>query len=266
MAISSAAQQAEIRAFQKVKKKLGNPTAFAQPAGFETSFPDFGFRLIIGGKKVDLHIEYKADSKAQMGSMRDWIFNGREFETPSDSEEKQDLIAIMNESADAITNGKRLLKDLQNYADKNIKSISSGTMTVEKDKDVRRAKLEKFAENTKNYQIAKINNTSMGDKIIAHYKKKFKKSQRNDADASAMLMMIGDRVWIVDKTRGYTAAIDTAVASLFGETKLPPISKMQAQLEVRIQPRGLSAPGKPVSIDVMSSFRLSGGLSGGITV
>lgn len=266
MATSSAAQQAEINAFNKVHKKLGKPSAFAKPAGFETSFPDFGFRLIIGGKKVDLHIEYKADAKAQMGSMRDWIFDGTRFSTPSDSEEKQDLIDIMNASPTAITNGKRLLKDLQKHADPKIKSISSGTMTIEKDKDRRRAKLMSFAAATDNYQIAKINDTSMGDKIISHYKKKFKKSQKSDADASVLLMMIGNDIWLVDKTSKYTSEVDKMVASYFGEASIPKIGKLQAALEVRIQPRGLSSPGKPVSIDVMASFRLSGGLSGGMKV
>ena len=266
MAASSAAQQAEIQAFKKVSKKLNKPTAFAEPAGFETSFPDFGFRLIMGGKKVDLHIEYKADAKAQMGSMRDWIFDGDKFTSPSDSSEKQDLIAIMNDSETAITNGKRLLKDLQKHADPRIKTISSGTMTVEKDKVSRYAKLKNFAAKTDNYQIAKINDASMGNKIISHYKKKFKLSQNSDATASALLMMIGDEIWIVDKTKTFTPQMETAVAVMLGGDKLPPIGKLQAQLEVRIQPRGLSAPGKPVSIDVMASFRLSGGLSGGLTV
>ena len=266
MATNSPAQQAEINAFQKVLKKLDKPTVFAKPAGFETSFPDFGFRLMIGGKKIDLHIEYKADAKAQMGSMRDWIFNGTEFTSPSDSDEKQDLIAIMNVSPTAIANGKRLLKDLQKYADPKIKSIYSGTMTIEKDQAIRRTKLEKFAQETDNYQIAKINDTSMGDKIISHYKKKFKKSQKSDATGSMLLMMIGNDIWIVDKTSKVTAEIETTVATMLGGKSLPKIGKLQAQLEVRIQPRGLSSPGKPVSIDVMSSFRLSGKLAGGLGV
>lgn len=264
--VVSAAMQAEIKAFDLLSKKLVGAKAFAKPAGFETSFPDFGFRLMMGGKKVDLHIEYKADAKAQMGSMRDWIFDGREFSTPSDSDEKQDLIAIMNESPTAITNGKRLLKDLQKHADSKIKKIYSGTMTIEPNKDERRRKLEAFAKATDNYQIAKINDTSMGDKIISHYKKKFKKSQKSDANVSVLLMMIGNKLWVVDKTTGYTSDMDATIAAMLGGDAIPKISKIQAQLEVRIQPRGLSAPGKPVSIDVMASFRLSGGLTGGLSV
>ena len=44
------------------------------------------------------------------------------------------------------------------------------------------------------------------------------------------------------------------------------MNQLKANLEVRIQPRGLSAPGKPVSIDVMASFRLAGKPSAGTTV
>ncbi len=267
MATSSAAQQAEIRAFKNLQKLLGKTAiAFAEPAGFETSFPDFGFRLTIGGKKVDLHIEYKADAKAQMGSMRDWVFDGTKFSTPKDSEEKKDLIDIMNASPTAITNGKRLLKDLQKYSDPKIKKISSSSMTIEKDQKERRRKLEAFVKGTDNYQIAKLNDTTMGDKIISHYKKKFKKSQKDDANVSYLLMMIGDTIWLVDKTSKATAQLDSAVAAMLGGDTIPKIGKMQAQLEVRIQPRGLSSLGKPVSIDVMASFRLSGGLGPGLKV
>ena len=58
MGISSNAQLAEKIAFEKLSKKLGKTTAFAKPAGFDTGFPDFGIRMMIDGKKIDLHIEY----------------------------------------------------------------------------------------------------------------------------------------------------------------------------------------------------------------
>ena len=172
----------------------------------------------------------------------------------------------MNESQIAITNGKRLLKDLQKYADPRIKVLSSSALTVEKDMVSRYAKLKNFADKTDNYQIAKINDVLMGSKIISHYKKKFKQSQNSDATASALLMMIGNDIWIVDKTKTFTPEMESAVALMLGGDKLPPIGKLQAQLEVRIQPRGLSSPGKYVSIDVMSSFRLSGKLNGGLSL
>ena len=266
MGVSSKAEAAEIAAFKKVQSILKGAHAFAVPAGFETSFPDFGFRVMVGKKKVDLHIEYKADAKAQMGSMRDWVFDGTKYTTPNPTDEKLDLIDIMNGTPDAIKNGKRLLNDLKKHADSKIKTLYSGTMTIESDKEERRKKLVNFTKNTENYQIAKINNTTLGSGIISHYKKKFKKSQKPDADASVLLMMIGNKIWMVDKTLPFNAAIQKEIAAYFGATTIPNIGNISAALEVRIQPRGLSAPGKPVSIDVMASFRLSAAPGGGISV
>lgn len=258
MAENKKAQEAEVKAFKKMKKLLGNPEAIASPAGFATTFPDFGFRLIIGKKKIDLHVEYKADSKAQMGSMRDWQFDGKKFSTPNPSPEKNDLIDIMNASADCKKNGDRLLKDFKKYFDPNVDRIYSGMLSVEKDKELRKAKMKRFVKGTKNYQLANIDNTIMGGKIIQHYKEKFKKSVKKDADYSMLLMMLGDEISLVT-TKG-TADTQTkqAVNAMLGIKTLPRLTGIKAKLEVRIQPRGMTGGSKPVSIDVMASFRLSG--------
>jgi hypothetical protein len=199
--------------------------------------------------------------------MRDWIFDGRRFMSPDvGNQEKADLLVIMNDTPEAIKNGQRLLKDLKKYADSHINLIASSTMNIESDGDARRKKLANFAKETESFQIAKIKNTTLGNGIIAHYKKKFKAVRKTDAAASALLMMIGDKIWLVDKTPTFNAGVETEIAKHFGTTKIPTMGQLEAQLEVRIQPRGLSAPGKRVSIDVMASFRLSGALSGGIAV
>jgi len=267
MGISSNAQLAEKIAFEKLSKKLGKTTAFAKPAGFDTGFPDFGIRMIVDGKKVDLHIEYKADAKAQMGSMRDWVFDGTRFSTPDNtSDEKKDLIYIMNSSPECIKNGKRLLSDFKKYADPKITKIYSGMMTIEKDQKERRKKLESFAANTINYQLAKIQDSTLGKKIIEHYQSKFKKSKNSDADYSMLMMMIDDEIWFIDDIGTATREIKQGILEKFGAKSIPILSNLGAALEVRIQPRGLSGPGKPVSIDVMASFRLAGKPSNGLTV
>lgn len=260
MGVNDKAQQQEKVAFKKVKSKLGNPEAFAQPAGFETSFPDFGFRLYLDKKAVDIHVEYKADAKAQMGSMRDWIFDGssNKFKTASKDSVKTDLISLMNESKDCVANGKRLLKDFKKYFDKKINKIYSGMLTIESDKKVRKAKLKVFASNTDNYQLAKIDDKKMGDMIISHYKKKFKKEVRSDADYSVLYMMIDDELFFVEDTSGSTPKMVKDLHDLLGVRSVPKLDGLKAKLEVRIQPRGLSSPDKPGSIDVMASFRLSG--------
>ena len=267
MGVSTNAQLAEKLAFEKLSKRLGSTTAFAKPAGFDTGFPDFGIRMIIDGKKVDLHIEYKADAKAQMGSMRDWIFDGTRFTTPdTKSEEKNDLVDIMNSSPECIKNGKRLLADFKKYADPKITKIYSGMMTIEKDQKERRKKLENFAAKTNNYQLAKIQDSTLGKKIIEHYESKFAKSKKADANYSMLLMMIENDIWFIDESGTASKDLKDKILKRFGATNIPVLSNLGAALEVRIQPRGLSAPGKPVSVDVMASFRLSGKPSNGYKV
>lgn len=265
MGVSSAAQQAEITAFKKVKKALGNAEAFAEPAGFETSFPDFGFRVYVNEKPVDIHIEYKADKKAQMGSMRDWIFDGKSFSTNKQDSAKEELISVMNASSECVKNGKRLLSDFKKYFDKRIKSIYSGMLTIETDQKVRRAKLKQFAANTKNYSLAKITNSELGENIIDHYKKKFRKVKRNDAASSILLMMLGNEIYYVDRIGTVKDDLKT-ISSMLSSQQVPTLSNLTASLEVRIQPRGLSSEGKPVSIDVMANFRLAGKTSPGALV
>ena len=259
MAENVKAQQAEVNAFKKMKKKLGkDAVAFASPAGFATSFPDFGFRVDILGKKVDIHVEYKADAKAQMGSMRDWQFDGKKFITPNPTPEKTDLIQIMNESNDCVKNGKRLLTDFKKYFDPAVNKIYSGMLSVESDKGVRKAKMQRFVKGTKNYQLANIDNTTMGNHIIGHYKTKFKKEVKKDADISILLMMLGDSISLVTTKGRADAATMKQLYNMLGVANIPKLSGLKAKLEVRIQPRGMTGGSKPVSIDVMASFRLSG--------
>lgn len=265
MGISSAAQQAEISAFKKVKKALGNAEAFAEPAGFETAFPDFGFRVYIDQKPVDIHIEYKADKKAQMGSMRDWTFNGSAFTTSKQDPAKEDLIAMMNASPECVKNGKRLLSDFKKHFDKRVKSIYSGMLTIEPDQKLRRAKLKQFVANTENYSLAKITSDDLGNKILDHYKKKFKKVKRSDASSSLLMMMLGNEIYFIDRIG--TVKDDLKIISgMLSSQPIPTMRNLSASLEVRIQPRGLSSEGKPVSIDVMASFRLAGKTAAGASV
>jgi hypothetical protein len=265
---SDKAFQDEINAFAKLDKKLGNvATAFQRPAGADAGFPDFGFTITLPSKKIDLHIEYKNAHTAQMGSMRDWIFDGQKFYTNDNkSEQKQELLAIMNNTSAAISNGKRLLADLKQYFSSEIKSIYSGAMTVIKDNVARKAAAQNFASKTKNYQIANIADRSLGDKILGHYKNKFKKSRNaGRAQGHMLIMMIKDEMWYVDTFGSVSAEDMKIIASYLGTSKLNKLGNLVAALEVRIQPRGLNSA-KPASIDVMASYRLKGRPSGGTKV
>lgn len=277
MSVNQKAKEDEKKAFNKVKKILGNPSSFAIPAGDDTAFPDFGFSVYVNKKRVDLHFEYKNSPTAQMGSMRNWTFNGRIFEAPDAATDpnKQDLLDVMNSSQVAKQNGKRLLEDFQNYFDDpvktkrkyNISKISSGMLSVERDQKIRRKKLIQFVNNTQNYQIANLEDNILGQKILDHYHKKFCANLQTGADASILLMMIGDQFWFLEETRsGLTREEKIQVCNLFGVNEFPVFPQPKAKLEVRIQPRHIKKLSTPVSIDVMANFRLSGRPTGGVSV
>ena len=183
--VSANAQKAETDAYKKVGKILTTGKSLVAPAGFDQGFPDFAYRVTLkNAKKIDLHFEYKANNKAQMGSMRDWKFDGKKFYTPAmDNESKEELIYMMNNTPEAINNGKRLLHDLQKYVSKNIRELYSGSLTIIKEKDERRILLEEFAKNTANYTVATVQDAALGKKIIDHYKKKFKANLETGSDA-----------------------------------------------------------------------------------
>lgn len=265
--VSAKAFAKENAAYKALKSKL-KMKAFQSPAGADAGFPDFGFTLVLqSGKKVDAHIEYKASAKEQMGSMRDWHFDGRKFTTPdSTSNTKQELIALMNGAPDAIRNGKRLLNDLQKYVSKDIKKIYSGALTVIKDKDERKSKTQMFADKTNNFTVAKISDTSLGNKILDHYRTKFKKNLRAQVDAHVLMMMLGNDLWYIDSIGSFAKSEMDEIAKMFGVNKINKMSNLKANLEVRIQPRGLNSPQKQASIDVMASFRLGGSTVGGVKV
>lgn len=276
MSVNTKSTEDEKAAFKKLSKLLGND-CFAEPAGDDQKFPDFGFTVYVNKKRVDLHFEYKNSPTAQMGSMRNWSYNGRVFDAPDAGTDvnKQDLLEIMNSSQVAKQNGKRLLEDFQNYFDNpvktkrqyNITKIYSGMLSVEKNKETRRKRLLQFVNNTKNYQIANIEDSVLGKKILDHYHKKFHANLQRGANASILFMMIGDQFWFVEEAGTISNDEKLKICQMFNASSIPVLPSLKAKLEVRIQPRHLDKPQKQVSIDVMAVFRLSGKKpTGGIKV
>ncbi len=256
----SAADQAEYDAYNKLYKRLMKPTAFVKPAGSKDRFPDFGFRIMVEGKPVDLHFEYKSDSRAQMGGMRDWVFDGRKFATKDTlNPVKEVLINIMNDTPASIAGGTRLLKDLQKYFDKRVTKLYSGTPTIEADRVKRLEKLEKFQMNTQSYVIANISNEQLGVQLIDNYKRKFEQSVRKSAAHSILFFVIGKELWFVDQLGDMPQALDH-VANKLGITAIPEIKHLKANLEIRIQPKA------SLTFDTIANFRLSGKPSSGAIV
>jgi hypothetical protein len=254
----SNANAEEVAAFNKFIAK--GFKSFAEPAGSAVAFPDFGLSIEIDGKRVDLHIEYKMNRSAQMGSMRDWIFDGSKFTSPAEnSNEKQELLALMNESEVCINNGKRLLVDLKKYVGPEVDKISSGSLNFIKDNAERKIKLREFAAGTDNFQLANIESSTLGDQILTHYKHKFK--PRAGADYSILVMMMGSEMWVIQSDKKVPSALQRLISESLGVDDVPVLKDISAKLEVRIQPRGLNSDGRG-SIDVMASLRLQGKSAG----
>lgn len=262
----------EVAAFDKLKKYMKDTAkVFQAPAGADAGFPDYGFTIQMDdGTKTDVHVEFKNSHTAQMGSMRDWKFNGTKFYTPdTESEQKAELIALMNGAQTAVANGKRLLRDLQQHFSYEVKEISSGSLSIIKDKQQRYNSAINFANNTDNYQIANIADATLGTKILTHYKTKFRKSRvQGRAQTHILMMQIKDQIWYIDTYGKFNQNILDEVSSKMGTSgKMNKLRGLTAQLECRIQPRGLSSKGaKPVSIDVMASYRLKGKPLQGVTL
>ena len=270
------ADRDEALAFEKVKSILPNPTVFAAPAGSATTFPDFGFRIMLGDKKTDIFFEFKQNHTAQMGSgSRDWIFDGTSFKLPQQAQtdqDKKDLIDIMNAVDQAKTKAKAILNDLKNLASNQISSLSSASLGVLKTGEARKAGVTNYILNKKSdYQIAKIDSTIMGDKIIELYKKKFRSSLRQDADLSIAFFMIKDTIWLVDKHGDWSKSnMDQLKMYFKTNTDFSMLDNLSAKLEVRIQPRpsfkekNYSDPRlNSARLDTMAMFRLSKKPSGG---
>lgn len=249
----SAADAKEMAAFQKLVKK--GFKAFVAPAGSDQRFPDFGLRTKIGDLVVDLHVEYKANVKAQMGGMRDWVFDGSKFDAVTVDSNKQFLLGVMNSNDTAKANAAKLLKAYQKVFGKSVTQLSSSMFTFMKDQAKRRELLIKANAGIDSYAIARLATPEMGKRVIDHYKKKFKPN--GDADVSLLLMMIGNQMYLIQQ-KGVTMTTEqkAALYKKIGVSDLPKFTNVSAQLEVRVQPRGLNSS-KPVSMDVMAQLRLT---------
>lgn len=274
-----AAEIAEKEAFERIKKLLPVKEVFAQPAGSATNFPDFGFRISVNKKNVDLHFEYKADALAQMGSMRDWVFDGTKFKGSASAAsldpEKEQLLTVMNGSASAIKEAKRLLADLKTYFSPKVKEISSGCLGVITDKTERKKQLFNFSTNISSTMIANLADKSLGEKVKEHYHKKFHANLNDDAHHSILFFMVDRTIWFVEETGNLDEASKKMIPQYFGAQNIHVLPPLVANLEVRISPRPGKAASDPKAfwssstnphIDVMANFRLKQKLSGGVTI
>lgn len=247
-------------AYRRLKKR-GNFKSFATPSGASADFPDFGLRTTIDDIVIDLHFEYKQSRYAQMGSMRDWVFDGEQFTSPADNDDtKHMMLLAMNSSPECIRSAQDMLLQFQQYCDADISFIGGAMLNHIKDMDERRAKLDAFKTAVSSFTIANIKGEDLGEAMMNHYRSKFE--PRPKADVSYLLMIIGNQIYVVERD-GPALQADTKkkLCDLIGCDSLPNMQPPTASLEVRVQPIGIG--GGRAKIDPMASFRLKSITPGG---
>ena len=266
------ADQKEIEAFYAINQILDNdsPTnyAFVTPRGSDTGFPDFGFNVrTSNGKSIDVHIEFKKDAAAYMGSMRDWVFDGTKYRSGDraiDDADKELMILAMNNNPTIVAGGKRLLKAFDDAAKQHGLRVSElanytlARLAPPKERKLRQA----VAQEVKNNHLQQIGSIKggFGSTIIDFYNKKFKKAIRSSADGSILLFMIKDRVWLMNKDGNVNDEDIKEVARKFGvrdfDSRNFNRSSIDADLEVRISIRKAEDLFKQPFIDVRAGMKM----------
>lgn len=244
---------AEKTAYMHVKKLISNSTTFALPKGSDQGFPDFGISFKDGKEIVDLHFEYKMNSRSIMGSSRRWRFDGREFSVPDNTREEESvLIDVMNNNPTTVVNAHNMIDKLQEYFDPGVDSISTSTFGIIKDKKERAEKITAFKNKAGVLTLQKGGfDPSIGPSIIQRYKRKFKEVIRPRASYSVLFFIIGNHMWFVAEHGSLDYDKKKMIARLFGAEEIPVLDDLRAQLEVRISPRPIDG-----KLDVNASSRL----------
>ena len=271
--VNTAAFQKEVAAFNALEDLFGyDAMAIIAPQGAGAGFPDFAFRTKSPeGKTIDVHFEFKADNKAQMSSMRDWIFDGRKFSTKAvDDADKELMLLAMNNNQEIMSNAKRLYKDFNDVAkEMNLGSVpvlSSGLLTnLSSDFNVRKEFTKAVINRTEKQQMGSIKG-GFGPSMINFYKKKFKKNVRGSADGSILLFMIKDRVWLMDTLGNVNDKEIKDIARSLGHRDFDRrlnANNIDANLEVRLSIRPGSTPISKAKMDPQAAMRLRKAPPGG---
>ena len=271
--VNTAAFQKEVAAFNALEDLFGyDAMAIIAPQGAGAGFPDFAFRTESPeGKTIDVHFEFKADNKAQMSSMRDWIFDGRKFYTKAvDDADKELMLLAMNNNQEIMSNAKRLYKDFNDVAkEMNLGSVpvlSSGLLTnLSSDFNVRKEFTRAVINRTEKQQMGSIRG-GFGPSMINFYKKKFKNNVRGSADGSILLFMIKDRVWLMDTLGNVNDNDIKQIAQSLGHRDFDRrmnTNSIDANLEVRLSIRPGSTPISKAKMDPQAAMRLRKAPPGG---
>lgn len=274
--VNTLAFEKEVEAFRALERVFGyDSPAIVAPQGAGAGFPDFAFRTRVpSGKTIDVHFEFKKDNKAQMSSMRDWIFDGSKFTTKAiDDVDKELMLQSMNNNSEIMSNAKRLYKDFNDVAKEmgygKVPVLSSGLLSsISRDFKERKEFTKAVIGKTDKQQMGSVKG-GFGQSLINFYKKKFRKNISRNSDGSIFLFMIKDRVWLVDTIGNVDQKDIDQVARKLGHRKIDDrmnASNIDANLEVRLSIRPGSTPISKAKIDPQAAMRLSKSPPGGTRI
>lgn len=270
--VESAADRAEMNAFLRFGDVLDelNPDqvqVIERPKGRDSGFPDFAYRVKSpSGKVIDIHVEYKLNKSAQMGSLRTWKFDGTKYSSPRTDEESQFIIDAMNSSASIVQGGVRMLSSFRQAADElgvgpvRFVGVGAANALIPSNQTKLRRELISRVLDINGDQVIGYIKGGFGPMIMRHYEKKFKENLKSGSNASVCLLMIGDRVWYLDGHRAGSDDIQE-VANMLGvrsiDTSSLSSSTIDANLEVRLQmSNSLTDLFKSPRVDSFAAFRL----------
>lgn len=230
-----------------------------KPAGDDTGFPDIGATMNINGKPLTLHIEVKDSKGAQMGSIRNWIFNGSKFDvTNYENPNAEMVIGMLNDTADAKQRAKKMLDELKKFFSKKVTNLQKGSLTAISDKTERYNAFMNYQKNrTTDTIIARLKGPEIGRMITSHYKKKYKPVGGHH---NLLLMILGNEMFIIKTGAQPPEPVMKELYKTLGVDSIPELpATFAGNLEVRVQPRHLSKKGAvPLTLDTMANLRATG--------
>jgi hypothetical protein len=233
--------------FEKYGVKTGHPVEiWAPPAGSDAGWPDIGISIELDGQLINLHIEAKQEVTDDMGSLRSWFFDGKEFTAPrKEGDDTRIILRVMNTNKLAMKNAKAAHRVLKKVLRASVIRNGKHIFAAFTDKQERLDKAVEFIRAVKKvikvgdpksagFQIARVDSGEIGALVVAHYLAKFKARQGKNL----LMFTAQGQLWMIPGKKA-DAKAKKAIEDWLGIGKIPTLPKNGAGLlEVRVGIRG----------------------------
>lgn len=253
----SNALAAEKAAFKKIGELTGG-VVFQKPAGFDGGFPDFGYTVTIDGKDIDLYFEYKMDDNAQMSGISTWSYKNNTFYTNRTDDEAQTIINLMRRDQGVKKNAQSILDIVKGLLGRKIGvTFDSGCLGANK-----RKLIKQFDELVAgNKVLGTIKSSMLGNTFKNIYINKYKKAKSTRSNDSVLLMMIDNKIWMLDKDGVTIDELKKIRKMLDNKSQtIPAMRSVTCTLGVRIITRSNG------SIETKALLKLANKVSSNLTV